>query len=183
MARIPYFDLSTATGRAAEVYAKLPPLNIFRMMGHGGDLVHGFVGLGNALLSHSKLDPVLREIAILRVGALSGAAYEVQQHEAIGRRLGMSEALLAGIREGAEAAIFDEAQREVMRFTDDVVVNVRAGDATFEPLRARLSLQELQELTVTVGFYMMACRFLETFDVDLEDEGGAPGVTLPGMKA
>ncbi|MEQ1724524.1 MAG: hypothetical protein ABL882_01180 [Sphingopyxis sp.] len=60
-----------------------------------------------------------------------------------------------------------------MRFTDDVVVNVRAGDASFEPLRARLSLQELQELTVTVGFYMMACRFLETFDVDLEGEGGA----------
>jgi hypothetical protein len=35
------------------------------------------------------------------------------------------------------------------RVNDDVVRNVKASDDTFEPLRARLSLQELQELTIT----------------------------------
>ena len=43
MARIPYFDPAQASGRAAEAYARLPPLNIFRMMGHSGDLMSGFV--------------------------------------------------------------------------------------------------------------------------------------------
>jgi hypothetical protein len=28
----------------------------------------------------------------------------------------------------------------------------------------------MQELTMTVGFYMMVSRFLETFDVDLKEE-------------
>jgi hypothetical protein len=40
-------------------------------MAGGEDLLRAFVHLGNHLLFKSKLPPVLREIAILRVGALS----------------------------------------------------------------------------------------------------------------
>lgn len=181
MARVPYPDPADMSPRAAEISAKLPPLNVFRMMGHGGDLVDGFTRLGNHLLSRGKLDPVLREIAIIRVGVLSGAGYEVQQHEAIGRRLGMDEALLAAIHEGLGAACFDEMQRLVIALTDDIVANVRASDATFEPLKARLSLMELQELVICIGYYMMVSRFLETFDVDLETAPGEVSLKLPGM--
>lgn len=169
MARIPYFDIEKAEGRAKKAYEKLPKLNIFRMLGHSGELVDGFNRLGVQILYFTKLDPVLREIAIIRVGVLSGAKYEVWQHERIGRQLGMSDALLAAIREGPDAAAFSDLEKRVMRFTDDVTKNVRASDATFAPLAERLSHQEMQELTLTIGYYMMVCRFLETFDVDIED--------------
>jgi alkylhydroperoxidase family enzyme len=141
------------------------------MMAGGEGLLRGFVQLGNHLLFKSRLSPVLREIAILRVGALSGARYEVHHHERISRDLGMSDALIAAVRGGPDDPAFDELQRLVMRYTDDVVRNVRAADATFEPLRARLSLQELQELTVTIGYYMTVSRFLENFGVDIEAAG------------
>lgn len=168
MARIPYPDPETLAPETRDQLAKLPPLNLFRMMAGGEGLLRAFVQLGNHLLFKCKLPPVLREIAILRVGALSGAGYEVHQHERIGRGLGMSDALLAAIRSGPDDPAFDDLQRLVMRYTDDVVRNVRAADATFEPLRAHLSLQELQELTVTIGYYMTASRFLENFDIDIE---------------
>lgn len=179
MARIPYFDKSQAQGRATEWYGRLPPLNIFRMMGHSGEMLDGFVRLGNQILAFSALDPVLREIAIVRVGVLSNAGYEVYQHEAISRRLGMSDALIAAIHEGPDAAAFDDLQRLVMRYTDDVVRNVRASDATFAPLLARLDYRRMQELTITIGYYMMVSRFLETFDVDIEDT--TVQMNLPGM--
>jgi alkylhydroperoxidase family enzyme len=179
MARIPYFDPETATGRAAEAYEKLPALNIFRMMGHGGDLIETFSRMGAYLLNFTSLDPILREIAIVRVGVLSSAGYEVYQHERISRRIGMSDELIAGIHEGPMAAVFDDAQREVMAFTDDVVANVRASDATFEPVRRRLGDKAIQELTMTVGYYMMVSRYLETFDVDIE-VGEAPVVSVLG---
>jgi alkylhydroperoxidase family enzyme len=179
MARIPYFDPAQATGRAAKAYARLPPLNIFRMMGHAGDLMEGFSRFGGQILNVTSLDPVLREIAIVRVGVVSKAAYEVYQHEAISRRLGMSDALIAAIHEGPSAPAFDDLQRMVMAYTDDVVANVRAGDGTFLPLRERLGDKALQELTITIGFYMMVSRFLETFDVDIE-EGPPPKVTVSG---
>jgi alkylhydroperoxidase family enzyme len=179
MARIPYFDPSQATGRAANAYSKLPALNIFRMLGHSGDLLEGFSRFGGLLLNRTSLDPVLREIAIVRVGVLSKASYEVYQHEAISRRIGMSDALIQAIHQGPDAAAFDDVQRLVMAFTDDVVLNVRAGDATFLPMRAALGDKALQELTIVIGFYMLVSRFLETFDVDIE-AGEAPIVRVAG---
>jgi alkylhydroperoxidase family enzyme len=168
MARVRYPDPKTLSSETQDYLGKLPPLNLFRMMAGGEGLLRAFVRLGNHLLFKSRLSPVLREIAILRVGALSNARYEVFQHERIARDLGMTDGLLAAIRHGPDDPAFDDLQRLVMRFTDDVVRNVRASDETFEPLCAQLSLQELQELTVTIGYYMTASRFLETFDIDLE---------------
>ena len=56
MARIPYFDTSKAQGRAAKAYEKLPALNIFRMLGHSGELVDGFNRMGSQLLYFTKLE-------------------------------------------------------------------------------------------------------------------------------
>ena len=168
MARLPYPDRATLQPDTQDMLGKLPPLNIFRMMAGGEGLLKAFVRLGNHLLAKSRLDPVLREIAIIRVGVLSSARYEVFHHERIARGLKMTDALIAAIHRGPDDPAFDEIQRQVMRFTDDVVHNVRASDETFQPLAARLSVQELQELTVTIGYYMTASRFLENFDVDIE---------------
>ena len=181
MARIPYFDTSKATGRAAAAYEKLPPLNIFRMLGHSGELIDGFTKLGTQILNFSSLDPVLREIAIIRAGVLCGSSYEVHQHKRIGRGIGMSAELLAAIDEGPQAAAFDETQRLVMLFTDDVVKNVRASDATFDPLSQILPYKQMQELVITIGYYMMVSRFLETFDVDIETGSPVSDDQMPGV--
>lgn len=178
MARIPYPDPASLQPETREFLAKLgsEPINIFRMLAGGEGLLRAFSRFGNHLLFKTELDPVLREIAILRVGVLSDATYEMFQHDRISRDLGMSEELLAAIRTGADDPVFDERQAQVMRYTDDIVRNVRAADATFEPLRQALSLQELQELTVTIGFYMAVSRYLETFGVDIEEDH--PGLDL-----
>ena len=68
--------------RRSEFLAKLPPLNIFRMLAGGEGLLRAFSRFGNHLLYKTALDPVLREIAILRVGVLSDATYEMHQHDA-----------------------------------------------------------------------------------------------------
>jgi 4-carboxymuconolactone decarboxylase len=168
MARVPYPDPKALAAETQDQLGKLPPLNLFRMMAGGEGLLRAFVRLGNHLLYKSKLDPVLREIAIIRVGVLSNASYERFHHERIARGIGMAESVIAAIGVGPEAPAFDELQRLVVRFTDDVVANVRASDTTFQPLAARLRLLELQELTATIGYYMLACRFLENFDIELE---------------
>ena len=178
MARIPYPDPGTLSAETQATLAKMPPLNIFRMMAGGEGLLQAFTKMGNHLLFASKLDPVLREIAIIRVGVLSKAGYEVHQHEKIGRDLGMSATLIKAIHAGPDDPAFSDIERLVMHYTDDLVHNVRAGDATFDPLLARFSLQEVQELTVTVGFYMMVSRYLETFGIDIEP-AGTRGVSIP----
>jgi 4-carboxymuconolactone decarboxylase len=172
MARVPYPDPATLDPNTTAFLERVPPLNVFRMLAGGEGLLAAFARFGNHLLFKTELDAVLREIAIIRVGALSGARYEVFQHERIARDIGMSDELIAAIHAGPDAAELDDLQRLVVRFTDDVVANVRAGDATFDPLLARLSLREVEELVLTIGFYMAVSRFLETFDVEVETGDG-----------
>src|SRR3569833_3793251 len=118
MARIPYPDAKTLAPEAQDQLAKLPALNLFRMLAGGEGLLQAFVKFGNHLLFKADLPPVLRELAVLRVGALSGARYEVFQHERIARGLGMSEELIAAIRRGPDDPALDGLQRLIVRFTD-----------------------------------------------------------------
>ena len=75
MARVPYVDLDTVGGALGAQLRARPPLNIFRVLPHAPDTALGFLAMGKAVLRDSSLPPRLRELVILRVGALSGAHY------------------------------------------------------------------------------------------------------------
>lgn len=171
MPRIPYYDVENASGKHAEFLGKLKPhLNIYRMLANSEAGMKGFVRMGNALLYRCELDPVLRELAILRVGRLSRAAYEVFQHERIAREAGMAEEKIAALRDATvDSAAFNDNEKAVLRFTDDVVRNVRASDKNLKAVHAFLSPGAVVELTLTIGYYMMVCRFLETTGVEGEE--------------
>lgn len=170
MARIPYFDLTQASPEIQEAVGSRPPLNIYRMVAHGGPAAIGFLALGSALLRKNQLDDQLRELAIIRVGILCRAEYEVHQHKRIAKRIGIPEKKIAALVDGPDAAIFTDNERIILRYTDQVVLNVKAGDSLFRAVAALLPPRELVELNLTIGFYMMVSRFLENFEVELEDE-------------
>ena len=171
MPRLPYYEVETASGKHAEFLDKMKPhLNIYRMLANSEAGLKGFVRMGNALLFRCELDPVLRELAIIRVGRLSRAAYEVFQHERIGREAGVTEEKIAALRDATiEAPAFNDNEKAVLRFADDVVRNVKASDKNLKAVQAFLSPGAVVELTLTVGYYMMVCRFLETTGVEGED--------------
>ncbi len=170
MARMPYVDPDKAHWLAKEILARRNNRNIHRMLGHSGPIGDAFVRMAVTLRYESELDPVLREIAIIRVGVLTGAAYEVQAHKRLSIRLGiMNEEQLAKVEAGElSPGLFTDLQRAVMAFTEDMVKNVRAGDATFKPVQAGVGERGMVELLITIGYYMMVVRFLETLDVDLD---------------
>lgn len=171
MPRIPYYDVENATGKHAEFLGKLGThMNIYRMLANSENGLKGFIRMGNALLYRCELDPVLRELAIIRVGRLSRAAYEVFQHERIGREAGVAEEKIAALRDATiEAAVFTDNEKAVLRFTDDVVRNVKASDKALKAVQAFLTPGALVELTLTIGYYMMVSRFLETMGVEGEE--------------
>ena len=171
MPRIPYYEVDKATGKHAEFLAKLGThMNIYRMLANSESGVKGFARMGNALLYRCELDPVLREIAIIRVGRLSRAAYEVFQHERIGREAGVAEEKIAALRDATpESPAFTDQEKAVLRFTDEVVRNVKASDKALKAVEAFLTPGAIVELTLTIGYYMMVCRFLETTGVEGEE--------------
>ena len=177
MARVPYADPATFSDETARLIERLAPLNIFKMMANAPHLVRPFVDLGGAFLFGSELDPVTRECAILRVGYLSNASYETAQHEKIGHDLGMGETLIEALKIGPSATGLSDKHRITLAYVDDLVKNVKAGPTTFDPALNHFGVLKLQELTLVTGYYMMVCRFLETFEVDIE-VGGAKGLDV-----
>jgi 4-carboxymuconolactone decarboxylase len=171
MSRIPYFDLARAPDSYTDLLKGRPTLNLYRMLAHAGPAAEGFLKLGGALLRDNALDSRLREIAILRVGFLSGASYEVHQHKRVARHVGLAQDKVAALDIGADTAPLTDLERLVVEFTDQLVHHVKAPDDMFAAISAHLDHREMAELVLTIGFYMMVSRFLENFEVDIEPPG------------
>jgi alkylhydroperoxidase family enzyme len=168
MARIDYVDPAKASDRVNELIGKLNSSNIFRMMGHSERHFETYIRMGNAIRFKGSLDPVLRELAITRTGILCDAEYEVVAHKRIGKSVGVTDEKNAALEEGASSDAFNDLEKAVLRFTDDVVKNDRPGDDTFNPLAEQLNSEDLVELYLAIGFYIMTSKFLRTFDVDMQ---------------
>jgi 4-carboxymuconolactone decarboxylase len=163
MARIPY----APPGNPAADHA----LNLFRMLAHSPPVMSGFAKLGGALLQDTTLDPRLREAAIVRVGLVAGAPYEVEKHLAIGKMVGLGDAELQALRPGESQDVLDEATRAVVALADELASCARASDVALARVRAHCDDRQLVELVVTIGYYGLVCRVLETLGVDIETGG------------
>jgi alkylhydroperoxidase family enzyme len=174
MARIPYVDLATASERLREDFARLPAqLNIFKMVAHAETVFPHFMRLGGAILGRLELSPRLRELVILRVARLSPSIYEWTQHVPIGKACGVTEEQIAALEKGdGTAASFEATDRLVLRFVDETVRDVKVSDATFAAVVAELGSRQVVELILTIGFYMMVARLLESTAVDVDPPAG-----------
>jgi 4-carboxymuconolactone decarboxylase len=178
MARLPYFDLANVPGPLGELLRSRPSLNLYRVLPHAPEAALGFLALGRALLTQSQLDARLREVAILRVGALCRASYEVHQHRQVARSTGLADAEIEAVLDLASTNGLDPAQRLVVDFTDAVVRDVKAPEGLTERVRAELTDRGWLELLMTIGYYGLVSRVLENVEVDIEDGRPLEGLEL-----
>jgi alkylhydroperoxidase family enzyme len=171
MSRIPYADLTKVPAYIREAVAQTPS-NVVRMMaGLSPPVYDGFAAFSSAMLSQSKLAPDLREIAILRAGYIAKARYETFQHEALARHVGLNDKQIEAVKVGGKhPGVLSDVQQAVLDFADDVIVNVRASDASLAAVRQHLSDQLVLELILVTGLYMAISRFLETTGVELDTQ-------------
>jgi alkylhydroperoxidase family enzyme len=171
MQRIPFPDPATLPPAMRKI-VEANHSNVTRMLaGASEGVFNGFAALSMGFMGDgSPLPPKLREIAILRVGYLSNATYEVFQHEALARYVGLSDAQIAAIKAGgAAAAALGEAGAAVLAFADDLVKNVRASDETLAGVRKHLNDTQIVDLILVTGMYMMVSRFLETTGIPIDE--------------
>ena len=168
MARIDYGDPGKANDRTRELLAKNRNANIFRMLAHSPSHLEQYCRLGGAIRHKGELDPVVRELAITRTGILCEAPYEVVAHKRIGKNVGVTDEQNAALEDWKSAACFNELQRAALAFTDEIVGLRRPTDATFNAIATKLTPAALVELQLSVGFYIMTSKFLETFEIDMQ---------------
>ena len=173
MALLPYADESKVPEKTREILNRgRVKMNVARMIANSDAAFYPFSMLGNSLLTRSKLDARLRELAILRTAKVSKSVYEWTQHVPIAKAAGVTDEQVNAIENWEGARCFSDIDRLVLKFTDQVARNVKGERATIEALQRHMGTTEIVELVMSIGFWGMVARLLETTEVDLEEFAG-----------
>jgi 4-carboxymuconolactone decarboxylase len=178
MARLPYMDPDDASPAVAAALAKVPPLNLFRMLANADTAYLPWMRLGGALLGELELDPRLRELAILRIARLCHSEYEWIQHESIALRIGITAEEVAAIDQ-ADLASFAEPERALLDFTTEAVSDGQASEPALTRLNTHLSPREVIELLLVINHYTGVARITETLALDPEEPAQLDAVRDP----
>lgn len=168
MARIPYPDPTLQSAELQDRLQRLGSLNVTRMMSHSEGAMQAYSRLGTFLLRKGTLDPVLREVVILRIGQLRGSEYEWHQHVSVARAVGMDEATLQAIEDQAFERL-NERQRIALAVAEEIERDGGASATTFARAVAQFTPEELVELCLVAGYYIMTAGLLLSFEIEIED--------------
>jgi 4-carboxymuconolactone decarboxylase len=164
-----YPDLDALGPDLQEAVTRRASLNIFRMIMHTPGLAPSFLAMASDVLQHNSLPATWRELVILRVGYRYHARYETYQHERIGQAIGLGQDAISAAESGSTEKL-DPHIAAILRSTDLLLDNHTLTDAQRDETLKTLTVNQLADLTLTVGFYQLVCNFLNTFGVTPEGE-------------
>ena len=170
MARLPELDPAEADPRVRQALERLPQLAIFRTVANAQGSFVSWLRFGADCLDARWFDPVLRELAILRVARLTpGAHYEWAQHVPILLAVGGTREQVDALeRDDTEHEALGEDGRLVVAFTTQVVRDATPDDATFAAMSSRFTSAEITQLLLVIGQYMMVGRVMATAQLEVD---------------
>jgi uncharacterized peroxidase-related enzyme len=171
MALVTYITNSEAGDKVKAVFEGMEKKigsvpNVFRTMAHNPEMLEAFLAL-NATLPKTKLDGKLRELAYIKTSQLNDCDYCLHHHRAIGKKAGLNDRQVAETANSETSDAYDELQRDVMRYAEQVTRHINVDDALFAKLKKSLGDREIVELAMTVGIANFTNRVTETLRMEL----------------
>lgn len=170
MARLPYLDRSDLLPEHQDLLAR--NLNLYRVLAHSPRAARSLNTLARWIRDGSRLDPRLRELAILQVSYLTRSAWGFSHHLRIGREVGLSDQEIRAVAEetAGRPTALDGLAKTVLRASREMTLDLGLSDETFAALRRVLDNERLTDLVVTISFYNGLVRLLAAMQVDVEEE-------------
>jgi alkylhydroperoxidase family enzyme len=147
MARLPYLEADQVAPEYRDMLKR--NTNLHKLLVNSPDMARAFNGVGSFIRFKSKLDPRLRELAILQVVTDEDIEGLMAETEGKPSRL---EPLARAILKGA---------REMVR-------ELAMSDLTFAEIKKQLSDEHMTDLVLTIAFYCAVVRVLATMKIDNE---------------
>src|SRR3981081_3042061 len=95
MARLPYLEADQVAPEYRDMLKR--NTNLHKLLVNSPDMARAFNGVGGYIRFKSKLDPRLRELAILQGGWMEKSEYEFTHHVKIGKEFGVTDEDIAGL--------------------------------------------------------------------------------------
>ncbi len=165
MARLEYVRPG-ANAEADAVFAQLgalgrPVLNLYSELANQPPALAAFLSMSRYVRDGSTLDPALRELAILATAHALDQEYEIVQHVAAAKRLGVPDEKLKGIG-------LTERERCAVEYSREVAQSRTCSDATFARMQSLFTTEEVVDLVVTAAWYHLCAVIIGTFEIEPE---------------
>jgi alkylhydroperoxidase family enzyme len=143
-------------------------LHIYKLLLHSPQIAEPWFEFINATRK-TKLSGRLRELAIVRIASAMRYAYALQQHiMGIAGPEGVTAAECEALKDWRASSLFSAQERAMLAYVDAMLAGGEMPDNVFNELRRHFSEQEVLELSVIVGCYVMHNRVFTALKVDLE---------------
>jgi alkylhydroperoxidase family enzyme len=152
------------------------PLNIFKTLANHSELAKRWMVFANHVLGKSTLPIRERELLILRIGYLCKSGYEWGQHVLIARRANITDEEIRRIKAGPDAKGWSDADRLLMKATDELHADAHVSDVTWRGLAEHFDTKQLMDIVFTVGQYNLVSMALNSFGV--QADAGLPGFDI-----
>lgn len=169
MARLPYLNPEDLAEGDRDLLKRM--ITLHRCLVNSPGAARAFSGLGQYIRYGAKVDPRLRELAILQVGWLAKSAYEWSHHVKIGYDFGVTDADIEGLiaDSAGQPSALDALTKLVLKGAREIYAGGMSAE-TFAALQGHLDNEQMVDLTVTAAFYCAVVRTLATLAIDVEPE-------------
>jgi alkylhydroperoxidase family enzyme len=170
MARVPYLEASDLSPENQDLLKRR--ISLFQALVNSPNAARAFSGLGGFIRFGSKLDPRLRELAILQVGWLARSPYEWSHHVKLGHDFGVSDDDIKALIDdtAGKSTKIDAMAKTVLLAAREMTSDGAMSDATFATLQKALGNEQVVDLTITIAFYNAVVRVLATLQIDVEED-------------
>jgi alkylhydroperoxidase family enzyme len=150
---------------AARARTGLAPGPLYRTLAHAPDLLTAWTGFAGQLRQAPTTPRGLRELLILRAAQIASCEYEWAEHRDMAIAAGVPEAQILALATWETSALFDEPTKLALSLAEAIVTGGNLTDALAGQVRDRLTPAVAVELILTVSFYCMASRVLNSLDI------------------
>lgn len=156
-----------------------PRINVYTVLAHSPSVCKPWIEMINGIYA-SGFSARLREVALVRIGAVTKAEYELHQHHFIALKNGVTEEEVQAIIHEASVTSLDEEGNLICRAVDELHKRFSLSDETFDELTNHFSTKDIVSLGVAVAMYF-AVAILANF-CRLEIEPSNPLKDFQGFK-
>jgi alkylhydroperoxidase family enzyme len=171
MARVPYVDGKDLPAAYKDLVAP-NAINIRRALANSPEGARLNGALAMYIRHQSKLDPRLRELAILQVGYMTRCIYEYAHHVELAREFGCSDDDIRAVADetAGRPTKLDPLAKAVLKAAREMTDQLGVSDATYAVLKQHLDHERYVDLVLAIAVYCATVRILESLKVDLEPE-------------
>jgi alkylhydroperoxidase family enzyme len=164
------FDRRRAMGGAV--------INLTLTTGHAPKFARASGAMAFTIRFETSTPRRLIELVIFRTAQIVGSDYELNQHTPLMKMCGYSAQQIAEVSDWRRSTYFDEKQRTLLGYVEQMANGGNVDDATFADLSRLFTPQQIVEISYTVGNYYSTGLMTKALKIQPETDGR---LTVPGQ--